>query len=285
MKPSPFSYHDPQSLSEAVGLLGRLEGAKVLAGGQSLVPMMNLRFLQPEHLVDINRIPELSGVNLTTEGRIRIGALTRHADLLADPLVRARMPVFAKALTHVAHFAIRQRGTFGGSICHLDPAAELPALVLLYNAQLEVIGPGGRRWIAAPDWFRGYMDPALAEGEILIAAEFDPWPKGHRYGFLELSRRHGDFAMAGAASVAECARDGKVVRSSVVVFGVQVSPMRLGEVEAMLQGQLLGEAIGKAAGAMAAEIDAMSDAYVDSDYRRRMAGILVRRLLEEMSRV
>ena len=197
MKSPQFTYHRPQSVADATALLGRLENAKVLAGGQSLMPMLNMRYALPDHVVDINRIPELTGISI--EGtRVRIGAMTRQRDIERSDALAARAPIFREALQHVGHIQTRSRGTIGGSLCHLDPAAELPGLVRLFDGAVHVIGPGGSRTIAAGDWGLGYMTPAIGPDEIATAVTFDLWAGSSGEAFVEFARRHGDFAIAGA---------------------------------------------------------------------------------------
>ncbi|MDE2364825.1 MAG: FAD binding domain-containing protein [Hyphomicrobiales bacterium] len=280
MKAAPFSYHAPQSVEDAVGLLSTLENARVLAGGQSLMPMMNLRLAAPDHLVDINRVPGLAGLRIGA-GRIEIGAMTRQADLLASDDLAAAAPIFRAALKHVGHIQTRARGTIGGSCCHLDPAAELPALCALLDAQFEAFGPNGSRAVAARDWFRGYLESALAENEILCAIGFAPWPSGHGFGFHEVARRHGDFAVAGAAALLARDETGATKRAAVVVFGVEPAPVRLAAFERAIVGRTIDEAAIEAASEAARKLDAMGDAHVGADHRRRIGGVVVARALRE----
>ncbi|GAC1335851.1 MAG: xanthine dehydrogenase family protein subunit M [Beijerinckiaceae bacterium] len=278
MKPAPFTYHDPRSRADLSGLLARLENAKLLAGGQSLMPMLNMRIVAPDHVIDLNKMPDMSGIKIA-EDRIEIGAMTRQMDLHQSPEIAAHLPVMRDALDHVGHFQTRARGTIGGSCCHLDPAAELPAICALYDAEFVVSGPNGARTIAAPDWSQGFLQSALEDNEVLESIRLRPWPAGTAYGFCEYARRHGDFALAGAAALISAQGDGKIERAAIVVFGVASQPIRLADMEQKLIGARLdGEAIRAVADAARA-IDAMSDAYVSADYRRRLAGIMVERAL------
>lgn len=283
MKPSAFAYHDPRSLDDLMALLARLDNAKLLAGGQSLMPMLNLRLVAPDHLIDINRIPELAGIRLSPE-RIEIGAVTRQADLLVSRDLAAVAPVFGKALVHVGHIQTRSRGTIGGSCCHLDPAAELPALCALLDVEFDVIGPNGARLVQASDWFQGYLQSALDEREILRAIRWRPWPRGHGYGFHEYARRHGDFAIAGAAALLEFAADRSIRRAAIVVFGVEPSPVRLARSEHALVGRKLDDDAMAAAAEAARGLDAMSDVHVSAAYRRHIAGVVTRRALADAGR-
>jgi carbon-monoxide dehydrogenase medium subunit len=280
MKASPFQYHRPQTREELGALLARLENAKILAGGQSLMPMMNLRVIAPDHLIDINRIPDLAGIRETAEG-IEIGAMTRQADVLVSPIVRSRLPLLARALEHVGHIQTRARGTIGGSCCHLDPSAEQPAMCAVLDAEFIVSGPDGRQTIPAGEWFEGLLQSALGDQEFLEALRFKPWAKGHGYGFAEYARRHGDFAIAGGAALLEADKDGRITRAALLSFGVESAPRRLPGAEASLIGQNIDSLDAKPAVAAARALDAMEDVQVTADYRRHLAGVLIGRALEE----
>jgi carbon-monoxide dehydrogenase medium subunit len=280
VKAGAFAYHDPRTCGDLIGLMARLDNAKLLAGGQSLMPMLNLRLVAPDHLVDVNRIPELSGIRISPE-RIEIGAMTRQADLQASDDLAAVAPMFRQALAHVGHIQTRSRGTIGGSCCHLDPAAELPALCALFDAEFDVAGPNGARIVPASDWFCGYLQSALDEREILHAIRLPPWPRGHGFGFNEYARRHGDFAIAGAAALLALAADRTIRRAAVVVFGVEPAPRRLARIETALIGQRLDQAAIAAAAEEAHCLDAMSDAHVSGAYRRHLAGVVTMRALAD----
>ena len=280
MKPSAFAYHDPRSSDDLMALLARLDNAKLLAGGQSLMPMLNLRLVAPDHLIDINRIPELAGVRLSAE-RVEVGAMTRQADLLVSRDLASVAPVLAQALAHVGHVQTRSRGTIGGSCCHLDPAAELPAVCALLDAEFDVIGPNGARLVPASDWFQGYLQSALDEREILRAIRWRPWSRGHGHGFHEYARRHGDFAIAGAAALLEFTADRSIRRAAVVVFGVEPAPRRLRQTESALLGRQLDDDALAAAAEEARSLDAMSDVHVSAEYRRHIAGVVTRRALAD----
>ena len=280
MKAPDFDYHDPRSLADLIGLLADLDDAKLLAGGQSLMPMLNLRLLAPEHVIDINRIPELAGIRIEGD-MVEIGAMTRQADLLASNELAEVAPIFRKALAHVGHIQTRSRGTIGGSCCHLDPAAEQPALCALLDAEFDVIGPDGTRIIPVTDWFQGYLQSALHERELLRAIRFRSWPQGHGAGFEEYARRRGDFAIAGAAALLDIAPDKNIRRAAIVVFGVAPSPVRLTKAEHTLVGRRLDHAAIELAMEEARALDAMSDVHVSADYRLHLAGVVVRRTLSE----
>src|ERR1700754_4277525 len=209
MKPPPFSYHDPQTVDEAVALLGRLDNAKVLAGGQSLMPMLNFRFVQPDHIVDINRVEGLSYIR-ENGGVLEIGAMTRQRDIEYSDLVRTRWPIMYEALLQVGHRQTRNRGTIGGSLCHLDPAAELVSLATGYDATVIVAGPKGQRELPFAQFPVAYMTPAIEPNELVIGVRFPFWPAKNGYSFIEFSRRHGDFAITSAAALIEADRAGKL---------------------------------------------------------------------------
>jgi carbon-monoxide dehydrogenase medium subunit len=279
VKPAPFLYHDPQSRAGLHDLLARLENTKLLAGGQSLMPMLNMRIVAPDHLIDLNKMPGMTGATVTNN-HVRIGAMTRQADLHHCGEIARHLPVMVEALDHVGHFQTRSRGTIGGSCCHLDPAAELPAICALYDAEFEVSGPRGARIVAARDWFQGYLQSALAENEVLESIRLPLWPAGTTYGFSEYARRHGDFALAGAAALIAWRPDATIARAAIVLFGVAAQPVRLDGIEQSLVGKRIdADAIGAAIDA-AKRTDAMSDPYVSAEYRRRLAGIMVERALK-----
>src|SRR4029077_12141246 len=189
MKPPPFRYHDPKTVGEAVGLLASLENAKLLAGGQSLMPMLNMRFVLPDHIVDLNRVEGLSYIR-DTQGALDIGAMTRQRDLEFSEAVRARFPIMHEALLQVGHRQTRNRGTIGGSLCHLDPAAELVALPPGYDATVIVVGRNGQREVPFAEFPVAYMTPAIEPNEVVTAVRFPRWASDHTYAFIEFSRRH-----------------------------------------------------------------------------------------------
>jgi carbon-monoxide dehydrogenase medium subunit len=200
VKPAPFAYARPQSLDEAVGLLSGSADAKVLAGGQSLVPLLSMRLASPAMLVDINAIPDLAHVTSGSDG-VRVGALARHTDVLEDGEARTVQPLLALALSRVAHATIRNRGTTVGSLAHADAAAEMPVVLALLGGSLDVVGPGGRRTIPADALFAGPMESTLAHDEIAVEAFFPALAPGSGVGFDEVARRHGDYALCGVAAL------------------------------------------------------------------------------------
>jgi aerobic carbon-monoxide dehydrogenase medium subunit len=274
VKPARFRYARPAHLAEAIALLAAAPGeTRLLAGGQSLVPMLNMRLARPAVLVDVNRLPELTGVATTADGGLRLGALTRHAELVTAPLVRERAPLLAEAARHVGHQAIRNLGTLGGSVAHADPAAELPAALLALDARLHLTGPGGGRVIAAGAFFLGSMATALAPDEILTAVEVPPTGPG--WGFAEIARRPGDFALAGVVVVLGPAPR---TEARVVGFGVGDRPVRLGAAErALAQAPTGDDGAARAGAAAGPDCDPPSDVHGSAAYRRHLAAVLTER--------
>ena len=280
MKPAPFRYHRPAALAEALALLAAQPNARVLAGGQSLMPMLNLRLAAPDDLIDIGRIPELAGIR-EHDGAIEIGAMTRQREVEQSTLVRQRLPLLSQAIALVGHQQTRNWGTVGGSLCHLDPSAEIPTVALAFDATLVVQSARGRREVAMRDFAQGLMTTALTADEMLVAVRFAPWDAGHACAFMEHSRRHGDFAVASAAVM--MARDGagRIARLSLTLGGTAVTPVRLLEVESALRGRLPDAEALEAACAAVASIDAIDDKFVPAWYRSRIATTMLRRAWDE----
>lgn len=278
MKPAPFTYHDPKTVAEAAALLGSLENARVLAGGQSLMPMMNFRYVMPDHIVDINTVGDLSYIR--HEGNtLKFGAMTRQRDIEFSELVRNECPVLTEALTHVGHRQTRNRGTIGGSLCHMDPSAELVAVASLLDGTLTVVSKSGERTVAMADFGQGFMTTAVKDGELLTGITLPLWPKGHGYAYEEFARRHGDFAIAASGVMIEAA-GGVIKRAAIVVSGVRPNPVRLAEAETALVGQKPSDALAEQVAAGAGKIDAMEDAYVTADYRKHLGQVMVKRALK-----
>ena len=278
MKPAQFIYHDPKSIGELTQCLAELTNAKILAGGQSLMPMLNMRYLLPDHIIDINRIPELSYLRFSADC-LHVGAMTRQSDLAASELVRQRFPLLGEALAHVGHVQTRSRGTFGGSLCHLDPAAELPAVALALDANLTVSSGRGTRQLPVNEWFLAYMQPRLEPDEFLQSIALQAWPVGHGYAFVEFARRHGDFALAGAACLLTLDQSERVSRASIVAFGLDRRPHRCTQAEAALVGRLPDHGAFAVAAEAAAQVETLADAHAGRGYRRRLARTLVERAL------
>ena len=279
MKPPPFQYHDPKTLAEAVGLLGSLDNAKLLAGGQSLMPMLNFRFVQPDHVIDLNLVEGMSGI-AEKGGALEIGAMTRQRDLEFSDLIAAKCPLLHQAIQHIGHRQTRNRGTIGGSLCHLDPAAELVSVCAAHDATIAVAGPNGTREIAFADFPAGYLTPAIELTEIVTSIRIPLWPVGHKAAFIEFSRRHGDFAIVSAAALL-LIEGGKITRASVTVGGVAVAPVRATEVEQAITGQAPSSALFAKACESCRLIDAMAAIHASADYRQHLAAVLSRRALEK----
>ncbi len=275
MKPAAFAYLRPDSLSAALEALA-LHGpdARVLAGGQSLMPMMALRVAQPAVLVDISRVEQLRGI-LATPSSIQIGALMRHAEVLGSAVVAERLPLLSLALPHVAHAAIRNRGTLGGSLALADPAAEMPACALALNAVMHIEGQAGRRSVAASEFFQGLYTTAVQDGEILAAVEFPAAMPGDRAFFDEVSRRRGDYAIAGLAAVKTA---GHEVR--LAFLGCGDRPQRSSKAESLVAEHLnRGQQPARSdiRDALGADLDPPSDLQADADTRLHLAAVLVER--------
>ena len=278
MKPPPFDYHDPQTLGDALALAASLENAKLLAGGQSLVPMLNMRFAQPDHIIDLNRVPELTGIRHTERG-LEIGAMTRQYEIEFSPLVAARCPLMSEAIKLVGHRQTRNRGTIGGSLCHLDPAAELVCVAAAMDAIVEVANRERAREIGFADFALGYMTTALEPDEIATKIVTPLWPSTSGYAFMEFSRRHGDFAVASAAVLLDLDEKGRVARAAVALGGVDVAPIRMREIERELVGSPLTEAkIGELSDACRA-LDVLEDAFFSASYRQTLAAVMCKRAL------
>jgi len=279
MKPPAFEYVAASSVEEAVGLLAEHEGdAKVIAGGQSLVPMLNFRLLAPAVLVDVNRIPGLAGVE-EQKGGLRIGALTRHHVLETSDLVKTRFPVLHEAMKYVAHLAIRNRGTIGGSLSHADPAAELPTMAVLLDAEIEAQGPGGARTVAARDFFESALATTLEEDEIVTEIRLPALPQRTGWAFEEFARRSGDFGIAGVG-VTLSLDGGKVAEARIALLGVGQTPLRADAAEAILMGkERVDDLVAAAAEAVREAAEPEDDLHGSADYRRHLVGVLARRAI------
>jgi aerobic carbon-monoxide dehydrogenase medium subunit len=280
MKPPPFRYHDPKTVSEAVGLLASLENAKLLAGGQSLMPMLNMRFVLPDHIIDLNRVDGLSHIR-ATQGALDVGAMTRQRDLEFSEPVRARWPIMHEALLQVGHRQTRNRGTIGGSLCHLDPAAELVSLATGYDATVTVAGPAGQREVAFAEFPVAYMTPAIEANELVVGVRFPQWAPKHGYAFVEFSRRHGDFAITSAAVLLEGDAAGKITRASVTIGGMGTVPRRAREVEQAIVGNVPAGSFFRDACESCRKLEAIDDVHAPASYRQHLAAVLSRRALEK----
>jgi carbon-monoxide dehydrogenase medium subunit len=282
MKPPRFEYLAPTSLDEALGLLAdHGDEAKVLAGGQSLVPLLNFRLVRPAYLVDLNEIPGLAYVR-ADDGRLAIGAMTRQRTVETADVVRERCPLLADAMPQIGHFQIRNRGTIGGSLAHADPAAELPAVTLAVDAELVARSTAGERTIPAADFFLGYLSSALDDTELLTAVRFPPWPPSTGWSVQEISRRHGDYALVGLTAVVGLGDGGRIERAALSFFGAGATPVRVPEAERVLVGEHPDPAaFAEAADVVTKSIEPPGDNHATAAYRAHVAGVLTRRCLAE----
>ncbi|HXK28404.1 MAG TPA: xanthine dehydrogenase family protein subunit M [Candidatus Binatia bacterium] len=281
MKPAAFQYHRPNTVDETLSLLKECgEDGKVLAGGQSLMPLMNFRLAQPAHLIDINFIEGLDYVRRENDA-LKIGCLARQSRLLGDSLVRQRCPLLADALAYVGHEQTRNRGTFCGSLAHADPAAELPAVLLALDGSVTVGNSTGKREIAARDFFHSYLTTALASDDMLLEASVPEQPARAGSSFVEFARRFGDFAIVGVAVVLVPDKE-RIADASIALTGVGDRPWRARDIEAMLVGQTGStDLFGRIGAEVAARINPSSDIHASESYRRALASVLTRRALAE----
>lgn len=279
MKPAPFDYHSPTTVAEAIDALAHADGdAKVLAGGQSLVPILALRLTRFEHLIDLRLIEPLRSIE-RVDGSLRVGAMITQAVAEGDPDVAAGGALVAAAIPHIGHFQIRNQGTIGGSIAHADPAAELPAVALALDAQMEIAGPDGGREVPAQGFFLSTFTTCLDEAELLVAVRFPEWDPGSGFAVEEVSRRHGDFAIAGAAC-GVTVRDGRISRAAISMFGMGSTPLRAETVEAALRETDPTDIdlveIGRGA---VRDLDPPEDLHGSREYRREIGAVVVTRAL------
>jgi carbon-monoxide dehydrogenase medium subunit len=279
MKPAAFDYIAPSSLEAAVQAIAAANGdGKILAGGQSLMPLLNFRMTRPSVVVDLMHIPDMSFIELRGDG-VAIGALTRHADLEFSDLIASKLPVMAAAMPHVAHLAIRNKGTIGGSLSHADPAAELPMLAVLYGATIRVQGSNGRREIPAEEFFVSALTNCLDPDEIVFEIDFPILPSHAGWAFEEVARRFGDFALASIAVSFELL-DNRIADARVAVMGVADTPRRLREAEDALKGMQRGpEAAAGFAEVVRCCLSPASDIHVSAEYRKNLIGALAERAL------
>ncbi len=282
MKPPVFKYHDPGTLEEALALLASLgDDARVLAGGQSLMPLLNFRLARPAHLVDINRIAELGGVSRGAHG-VSLGAMVRQRELERSSLLAEACPLIGQAMPLVGHPQIRNRGTLGGSLAHADPAAELPAVVLAADARIVARSAQGERAIGAEDFFQGQLTTALRADELIVRIEAPSLPKRTGTSVQEVAMRVGDFALAGVVTTLTVGPTRLVTRARIVCFGVGDRPMRIRNAEVSLEGQVAGEESFAAAGHMvsaALQGEVVADMHASAAYRQRVCGVLAKRAL------
>jgi CO/xanthine dehydrogenase FAD-binding subunit len=282
MKPAPFEYHAPDTLEQALGLLYEYgDEAKLLAGGQSLVPAMNFRVVQPGILIDLNRIGELSFIR-ERGASLRIGAMTRERHLEFDPLVAKQTPLLAEAVPFIAHPQIRNRGTLGGSIVNADPAAELPVLMLALGARLKARNISGERWITAQDFFVGMFTTALAPHEILVEIELPPSPPRTGWSFMEVAPRAGDYASMGVAALVTLDENNKCERAKLVYLNAGDGPVDAKEAAALLAGEILNERVIASAAEQASgkEVNPFGNIHASIEYQRHLAKMLTQKALK-----
>lgn len=282
MKPPIFEYASPATIAEAVGLLASRDGnAKVISGGQSLMPMLAFRLAAPELLVDLKHLKNLDAISIGEDG-VRLGAKVRWCDIESDARLVVGHPLLAEAIKHVAHYQIRNRGTVGGSLAHADPSAEMPGVAMTCGARMMIVGSAGPRIEAAADFFTGPLQTSLQPDEILTEVHLPPWPAARRWAFLEFARRKGDFAMAGVALHYDLDGAGGIVDAHVGAIGVADRPIRLAAVEAMLNGNRLDDRLIAAASAKAREsVDPPSDIHAPGAYRAALVATLLARGLKK----
>jgi carbon-monoxide dehydrogenase medium subunit len=281
VKPSPFAYSAPTSLAEALSVLAEAGAdGKVLAGGQSLVPILNMRLAAPAHIIDINRIPDLAFVRVE-DGGVRIGALARHADVERDDAAFAALPLLRQALRLVAHPVIRNRGTTVGSLAHADPSGEMTAVLALTGGNVEVARQGSTRTVGAEEFFVAPLESAVTPGEMAVSAHFPAPPPNTGTAFVEVARRHGDYAVCGLAAMVTLQGDGTIGVARAAYISVGPTPVVLDLTEA-LHGQVVAEADWDAAGRLAQDqVDPEPDIHATADYRRHLVGVLTGRALRE----
>jgi carbon-monoxide dehydrogenase medium subunit len=280
MKPPPFEYACPATLAEAVTLLASRPGeTKALAGGQSLMPVLNFRLAAPSLLVDLRKVPDLGRIAIGADG-VRLGAMVRWRDIERDPHLGAAHPLLREAVAHIAHYQIRNRGTVGGSLAHADPAAELPGIAVACDAEIAITGPKGPRIAKAAEFFTGPLSTVLAGDELVTELRLPPWPATRRWGFMEFARRRGDFAMAGIALFYDRDRGGSASNAHIGVIGACSRPHRLGAAEQVLNGRVIDEATILAASRAAAQsVDPPEDFHASAAYRRNLVEVMTERAL------
>jgi carbon-monoxide dehydrogenase medium subunit len=280
LKPPPFEYFAPTTLPEAISLLSGSDNARLLAGGQSLMAMLNMRYVFPDRLIDLNRVADLDFIREDND-EIVIGAMTRQRTLQRSAQISARLPVVPKALRYVGHFQTRNRGTIGGSLCQLDPSAELPAVAMAYDAVVEAVGPSGPRLIPFAEFPLMFMTSSIASDEIVTAVRLKPWTGTTGSGFREFSRRHGDFAVSGAIALLRADSDNVIQQASLTLFGVAEAPVRARDAEALLTGNRIDTALFNKACELCLPLATLADAYGSADYRAHVAATMAQQALVE----
>lgn len=280
MKPAPFAYAKPRTLKEAIALLGKhKDNAKLLAGGQSLIATLNMRLSAPTLLIDLNGLKGLDRI-ARKGAKVEIGALARHVDVERSDVIAQYAPLIARAMPHIGHPAIRNRGTFGGSIAFADPAAELPACLLALDGEIEITGPKGKRTVKAENFFKGLFETALGPRDVLTAIRVPAAAKDSRYGFSELARRHGDYAIVGLAASARTTSKG-LADVRLAFFGVDATPLRARKAETALTGGTIDDKRLNAAVA-ALDLDPSDDVQATAAVKKHLAGVLLKRVARQL---
>jgi aerobic carbon-monoxide dehydrogenase medium subunit len=283
MKPAPFTYHAPRTLEEALDLLATLDNARVLAGGQSLVPMLNFRVVQPEHLIDLGRIAELAFIESVPQG-LRVGATTTQRMIERSVPVQRHCPLLVDALFHVGHQQTRNRGTIGGSLCHLDPSAELPVAACALDPVLTIASQAGRRQISFAEFPADYLTSTLEPDEILIGIDFAPWPERTGTAFEEFAVRPAHFAIVSAAAVITMDDGDRIAQARIAVGGIAAVPLRAADAELLLTGSSADSDLIERAAAAAAALSSAGDETYPAEYRQELAAHLVQRALTKAVR-
>ena len=279
MKPARFSYHDPAAIADALTLLAENEDVRLLAGGQSLMPMMNFRFVQPAHLIDLNRIADLSYIRVEAN-KLCFGAMARQRQIQHDADIKRASPIILEALSHVGHRQTRARGTIGGSLSHFDPSAELCNMAALHDAEIVLARKGSERVLPFAKFGVGYLTTATEPDEMLREVRLKRWPQMHGFAFEEFAMRHGDFAICAVSCLLTLSLSGAIDDVAIAVSGVAPTPQRLTAFEGAARGQSPGHELYRAAALQAAAMEATGDAYTTADYRRHLARILTYRAIE-----
>jgi CO/xanthine dehydrogenase FAD-binding subunit len=280
VKPAPFNLLRPRSVDEALALLqSHGDEAKVLAGGQSLVPLMNFRLAQPRNLIDLNRVEGLDQIKLNDQ-TLSLGAMVRQRDVERSPAIAERLPILREAIEQVAHPAIRNRGTVGGSLVHADPSAELPLIAVALDATFHLRSGRTSRSVAAKDFYQGYLLTDIAPDELLVGIDFRLPPASSGWCCTEIARRHGDFAIVAVAALLGCGQDRRIDFARIALGGVGPAPLRMIAAESALLSERLSDEPFRAAGELAMQaVDPPADIHASSSYRRHLTGVLVRRAL------
>ncbi len=282
MKAAPFQYFLPKSINETLNLMTQNSDYCLLAGGQSLMPMLNFRAFQPSTIIDLNNISELTGIKVDVENKkVHIGAMTRQRELEFSTVIQKNIQIISTAIKFVGHRQTRNRGTIGGSLCHLDPSAELLLIASLLDVKLNVQSINGTREISISQWCDGYLTNTLQPGELLTSISFPIRDSDTTSGFCEFSRRHGDFAIVGSAAQLTFDQKNFVTKAAIAIGGCSESPQRLVEIEKKLIGCQLNETIIKSISQLALNVEATSDTFIKADYRRHLARVLTQRALTQ----